>query len=366
MSPYRSFTALFLGCGLSVAGAAQQPVVVLSPKAASAADTATPVTSLPLSSKHLSKATRVELMRLLNAEFAIARKPLPMGEKGLTIKANGPVFPNGNELQLLAANVGLAAKPSQRVQVTDVEIKDKSIQLEINGGPKKRGKWYQHIEIGSSGGTTPISQNASENAKGSIVNLVFEKFVPELSVADVKLLVSPILDFTFKSAAEAYLDGLPPKVKEAIKNHEALVGMNRELVVDAKGRPIKKMREKGPEGKEFEDWMYGTPPEDVQFIRFVGDECTQVKIMPMGREMILRTTKEVDLASEGIVKPKVEDPTEAQKPSAPPPTLRRPGEAAPQDDSAVSATKTPGADKSGSPEPPWGGPVPKMLPSRLM
>lgn len=349
-------TLFLLVVFLSLASRAQQPVVVPSPGAPSP-NSSTPVTNVPLSSQHLSKQTRMELMRLMNAEFATTKKLLPMGEKGLTIRANGPISPNENELRQIAANLGVTSKPNQRVQITNVEIKDKTIQFEINGGPKKKSKWYQRIEVGGIGGTTPVAQNPSEHAKGSVVNLVFDKFVPEISVADLKQLLSPIFDFTFKSATEAYLDSLPPKVKEAVKNHEVLVGMNRELVVDSLGRPIKKVRERGDDGKEFEDWMYGMPPQDVKFIRFVGDEVTQVKIMPMGQEMILRTQKEVDLNAEGISKPKTDESAQSESQPAHAPTLRRPGEG-PQEDTTLGSAPmpVPKQTKTNPTQPPIGPP----------
>jgi len=39
-----------------------------------------------------------------------------------------------------------------------------------------------------------------------------------------------------------------------------------------KDRPPQKVREKDDKGKEFEEWIYGAPPQDVVFVRFSGDE----------------------------------------------------------------------------------------------
>jgi hypothetical protein len=46
--------------------------------------------------------------------------------------------------------------------------------------------------------------------------------------------------------------------------------MNREMLIYAKGRPPKKIREKDGE-VEYEEWIYGEPPQDVDFVRMVGD-----------------------------------------------------------------------------------------------
>jgi hypothetical protein len=142
-------------------------------------------------------------------------------------------------------------------------------------------------------------------------------------VEQVKLLLWPVFDFDSKSPLEAYLESVPPKVKEAIKGHHVLVGMNREMVIYAKGRPEKKIREKDGE-TEYEDWIYGEPPQDVDFIRVVGDEVVRVETMKVGGEKILRTEKEIDLGGATVA-------TAAQKETQPTkaPTLRRPGEEGP-------------------------------------
>jgi hypothetical protein len=130
-----------------------------------------------------------------------------------------------------------------------------------------------------------------------------------------------VFDFNAKSAVEAYLDTLPPKIRDAIKQHQVLVGMNRDMVMAAMGRPQKKIREKDGE-LEYEEWIYGEPPQDVDFVRLAGDEVIRLEIMKVDGQKIVRSEKEVDL----------EQPTVAKDASAPPvrapnaPTLRRPGE----------------------------------------
>ena len=90
---------------------------------------------------------------------------------------------------------------------------------------------------------------------------------------------------------EAYLETVPPKVKEAIQNHQVLVGMNHEMVTYAKGRPPKKVREQDGE-TEYEEWIYGDPPQDVEFVRFMGDEVVRLETMKVdGRRNSSRPRK---------------------------------------------------------------------------
>jgi hypothetical protein len=177
------------------------------------------------------------------------------------------------------------------------------------------------------GGTAPIApSDPNANPHGSFVDLVFDHYVPELTGPELKQRLRPVFDFDAKSPLEAYLETVPPTVKEAIQNHQVLVGMNREMVTYAKGRPPKKIREKDGE-TEYEEWIYGEPPQDVDFVRLVGDEVVRVETMKVDGQKIVRAQKEIELAP----KPTLAQNSEAQPKPANAPTLRRPGEELPND-----------------------------------
>ena len=82
---------------------------------------------------------------------------------------------------------GAAGGPGDRVQITNVELKGDRILLEINGGPRKKKKWWQHITVEGMGGSAPLDQQTDSptNPRGSIVTLVFDGYVPEMSVEKV-------------------------------------------------------------------------------------------------------------------------------------------------------------------------------------
>jgi hypothetical protein len=266
----------------------------------------------------------MDLVRAFNAELVYLRTPFPMGKKGLTLK-NGVVSPNGGELQQMMAMWGPAAKAGDQARISDIEVKNKSIHFEINGGPLKKQKWYQRIQIAGSGGSTPIApSDPNANPRGSSVDLVFDSYVPELSPQQLKDLLRPVFDFDAKSPMEAYLETIPAKAKEAIQKHQVLVGMNRDMVIYAKGRAPKKIREKDGD-IEYEEWIYGEPPQDVDFIRMVGDEVVRVETMKVSGEKTLRTEKEVDLEPGPSV---AKEQTPPERPVNAP-TLRRPGEEIP-------------------------------------
>jgi len=301
----------------------------------------------------MSKQTREEILHAFNAELVYIRTNFPMGKTGLKLK-NGTLTPSGEELKQLLSLWGPAAKPGQQARISDIVIKSDHIRFEINGGPIKKQKWYQHIQIEGSATITPggdLSDNA--NAHGSFVDLYFDKYVPEMTGPELKQLLRPVFDFDSKSALDAYLESVPPKIKEAIKNHQVLVGMNQEMVMYAKGRPPRRVREHDGD-IEFEEWIYGSPPQDVDFVRFVGAEVVRVETMKVDGQKVVRVEKEVDLGESTIAKKQPADhPANA-------PTLRRPGEempdANPQNPSSLPPMPPPpnGPPGSGSdPRPNW-------------
>jgi hypothetical protein len=300
-------------------------------------------TASPSSQPTMSKKTRMELIGAFNSELVYIRSPFPMGKKGLTLK-DGKISPDGQELQQLIAMWGPAVKPGDRAMITAVLIKDDRIHFEINGGPVRKKKWYQRIQIsGGSDRSVPLTPSDSNaNPRGSYVDLMFDHSVPDLTAEQLKDLLRPVFDFNSQSPLEAYLDTVPPKVREAIKSHQVLVGMNRDMVIYAKGRPPTKTREKDGE-IEYEEWIYGQPPQDVDFVRFVGEEVVRVETMKVGGEKVVRTEKEVNLEQ-----PTVARGQEAQPRPANAPSLRRPGE--PVDTSVP--TKVPSA----TPQPPLTSP----------
>jgi hypothetical protein len=296
----------------------------------------------------ISKQTREEVIHAFNEELVYIRANFPMGKTGLKLR-NGTVTPSGPELQRLMALWGPAAKPGDRARISDVTIKEDHIRFEINGGPVKKQKWYQHIQIQGAATVTPGGSDSSVNARGSFVDLYFDKYVPELTGPELKELLRPVFDFDAKSPLEAYLETVSPQVKDAIKNHHVLVGMNREMVIYAKGRPPRKVREheggvqnevqsegqnEGQNEVEYEEWIYGTPPQDVDFVRFVGDEVVRVETMKVDGQKLVRVEKEVDLGAPTVAKKQEDRPANA-------PTLRRPGEEMPESNPANPSSAPP-------------------------
>jgi hypothetical protein len=214
----------------------------------------------------LSFDERMEIERGLSAEFATAKVVLPRSKKPLPIESDGrydePAWTKALQEQ------GPAARLGDEVQITRVLIEENKILLEINGGTKGGGHWYDHVQVGMNGNTQPVSKNQNTPANGTNLELLFKGGVPSLKSADIRQMLSGVLDFEKHSASQQYVDTLPEPIQKAIKEQHAITGMNRDQVLLALGKPRSKSRETTPDGDETEDWLYGDPPGKMTFIRF--------------------------------------------------------------------------------------------------
>src|SRR5208283_4171581 len=111
--------------------------VLLLAMSAFADDTKAPA---KLPSEKMTPQTRMLVIRDLTAERVFARRLFPIGEKGLQIK-NGVVTPSDARIVQLVSENGAAARPGDRIVISNVIVKDNAIIVEINGGPKKKEKW---------------------------------------------------------------------------------------------------------------------------------------------------------------------------------------------------------------------------------
>ena len=225
--------------------------------------------------KKLTNDEHMELLRGLSAEYATAKVPLPRSKTPLNLQTDGTF--DTKEWTDANKKFGPAARLGDLVQVTKVDIQKDTIVFEINGGMRAKGGWKDHISIGMNGGMNPINGGNPTNAPGgTTIALRFNEAIGEITSADVKKMLKPVLDFNQQSATEQYAETLPPEVKKAVAEKRVIVGMDREQVILAVGKPLRKDRET-KEGVEQEDWIYGIPPGKVMFVTFQGTKVVKVK-----------------------------------------------------------------------------------------
>ena len=226
--------------------------------------------------------SRLALVRFVDGELARVVQPLPAGKKGFHLKAGVPL--DEKQLRMALGSSGSAINPGDRAQISSLEFKEREIVVDINGGGrgKKRLRDRIHLEVAgvptmsTTQPDTPVNTNA-----GATIYLDFDGPLPEMTPDDLKQHLSGLLDFSKQhSAAVQWMDTLPPDIQKAISDKRPAVGMDREMVVAALGRPDRKVREKAPDGSETEDWIYGTPPAKTVFVKFEGDKVTQIEQFP--------------------------------------------------------------------------------------
>ncbi len=303
-------------------------------------------TDVTLPTRPAQEHTRMELQRTLQSEQGFAMRPLPLASRGLTLEANGQLSPSGGAYVKELNDKGIAARPGDRVIVTMIRFKPDRLILDFNGGPDYKHKYLRHIEVGPGDFTTPIVNGEAEPV-GSRLTLVFPKGVPDLTGAQVKDLIDPVVGFGIKSPNEAYSQTLPPFLRKAVREHHVLVGMNGEMVLHAVGPPQQKMRER--EGQmPFEEWVYGVAPAHVQFVRLNNDRVIRVADADVGATPVVRSANEVgdywatQSAPKNERQIKLGDQTasdrDRQNANPAPPSLRKPGETLPADKSGSQSS----------------------------
>jgi hypothetical protein len=236
----------------------------------------------------LQDSSKLTLIRYVSGEYARAIKPLPAGKDGFIVHIGQPL--DANMLDRQVATHGAAVNTGDRVQITKLEFHDKQIVVDLNGGGrgKKRLRDRIHLEMGGIPTATTTSTNPQDSGPpglqpgmGSTLYLEFGQSLPDMSPEDLKKLLAPFMDFTRqRSASVQWVDTLPVEMRKAIQDRVAVVGMDREEVVAAIGKPEHKVRERDQEGNDIEDWIYGQPPSKTVFVRFTGSRVTSVKQFP--------------------------------------------------------------------------------------
>ena len=101
----------------------------------------------------------------------------------------------------------------------------------------------------------------------------------------------------------------------------------------------------------FEEWIYGTPPQDVDFVRINGNRVIRVEIAKEGKPieifaedvvspmMVANGTPELAQSNTRIVKEGDVERDPNKEAPAPPPSLRNPGETLPTDNQSTGVMR---------------------------
>jgi len=313
-------------------------------------------THVELTKSELDAKTRLLLIRELQSEQGFAMRPFPRGHKGLTLEANGKLQPAGETYLNTVVSEGLSAKTGARLVITNIRFDKDKIVFDLNDGPDAKHRFLRHVQIGvgpdmGDPDIDPTNANQQGDPTGSRLTLTFHDHVPELTGQQVKALLAPLISFDVKSPIQAFTDTLPADLKKAILDHTVLVGMSTEMVLYAKGQPVTKSREMDGQ-MPFEEWIYGIPPQEVNFVRINGNRVIRLEVAKDGEPMqvytkdvvsaMLRTggtpVMTAQTTTRTVREGDVETDPDKQAPAAPP-SLRNPGENLPTDKTSVGVMR---------------------------
>jgi hypothetical protein len=234
------------------------------------------VFSLPAHAQ-ISRDAKYELLRTVLADTASARMPLPFGSDGVEISDTGEI--NKEKMAREIQKNGLAIETGKVVTVTDISFDNDKVNLELDGGGKNKKSFLDRIQVGVGTDTTQVPVSPSDKtakAKGSRIVVRFAKKVPaDLKPAQLKEILSSILDFDKHTFMKTGIESLPPEFQEAVKAKEARIGMDRSTVLMAMGRPDRKFWD--PARKTYEQWMYALRGTRRVFVTFEDNVVVEIK-----------------------------------------------------------------------------------------
>ncbi len=229
-----------------------------------------------LAKQKLSPEQRARIVREMVAEYGTAKTIIPRSKKALEVDKEGKY--DEDEWGDAMDKFGPAARLGDLIQITKVEFKNDAIVLELNHGIKGGRRWWHRIQVsGSTNRGSTLGANQSVHAPGGTkLALPLDGEISELEPDDIKNMLKPVLDFEQRSATELYMEKLPKEFQEAIKAKRVLRNMDKDMVLLAKGRPDRKVRD-FKDGLETEDWIYGKPPGNITFVTFEDDKVIKIK-----------------------------------------------------------------------------------------
>jgi len=224
----------------------------------------------------LGQSDRFEILRVLIADNAAARIVMPLGGDGVRLSDTGLI--DEERLSEELRENGRAITQGQVVEITDIGFGDEVIEVELDGGGKREGSFLDRIQFGIGDRTTPVREPDPTPPHGSKIVLRFSDRTPQtLTVDELRALLSPVLDFNKQNFMDSGIESLPTEFQEAVRDKRVMIGMNRDTVIRARGRPNTRSRESTDDGVEQEIWMFDKPGFGADFLYF--EEGILVKIV---------------------------------------------------------------------------------------
>jgi hypothetical protein len=230
-----------------------------------------------LAGGQVAQQARFKILHEVVTEQAAARVGLPFGDNGVELSDSGTI--SQDKLAAEIKKRGESVPAGKFVRITNIEFSDKSIEVELDGGGKTGPGVLSKIGAGVQngiGGGNPKGTSTPAVSSGSKVVLKFTGKAPaDLTPAQFKRLLDPILDFGTAEIAQRGV-AAPGETPQPDAPKEARIGMSRQAVIQAIGRPNNRVRET-VEGVEREDWIYNARGLRTTFVTFENDVVVGIR-----------------------------------------------------------------------------------------
>lgn len=210
-----------------------------------------------------------QLATILLNKTLIAKVVFPASKNGIDLSIDGSW--NNKPITRLIKSNGIGIEIDEKATVTDVKLKDKHIEIHLNGGGQGT---FGDVLLQS-----PFqmqNRTANKAAGGSRINLKFNRDITEEDISAIKLVewLKPLVETSDIERAAA-ADDIPAEFKDAAEKKEILQGMSKKTVFAILGEPKNKdvdLDQSAP----VEKWQYEIDATTNLLVTFEGGVVIEV------------------------------------------------------------------------------------------
>ena len=217
------------------------------------------------------KQSQVKLEEILMNKQLVAKVTFPASKDGIDLNIDGSW--DNKEVTRSIKDKGVGIEIDEAATVTTVKLKDKHIEIHLNGGGYGTfgDVLLADINVNS-------AKRGGKQSGGSRINLRFNRNI-ELEDIDVKV-IAKYLDPLVKTtglAQDIAQQSIPEEFKEAAENGEIVTGMDKKTVYAIKGAPKEKNLNTDV-SPPVEKWQYEISEFETQVVTFEDGVVAKIEI----------------------------------------------------------------------------------------
>jgi hypothetical protein len=213
-----------------------------------------------------------ELQAIFLSKQLVAKVTFPAFKDGIDIKPDGTWDIKWVTRQIKDHGVGIEI--GDKASVTDVKLKDKSLEIHLNGGGAGT---FGDILLTSKEKKERRESSGGKAPGGSRINLKFERPITQDDLKDIEHLIAyfePVVDTsTLQQAAKR--QSIPDEFKDAAAKKMVVEGMDKATVFAIMGEPKNKAVDLNSD-PPTEKWQFELPNLKTRIVTFKGGKVVKV------------------------------------------------------------------------------------------